>query len=217
MRNIIIADNQDLTRAGWIYLINNILPGAQIEEAQQKKELIALCAQHSDALIILDYNLFDFERVQELVFLQEKYPKTDWIVASEELSEESVRILLFSSGKFSLLLKDSSSEDLQSALKQSLKGERYISSYISNLLLDATKQKQTLQPRQILTITEQEILKEMALGKSTREIAALRYASMHTIMTHRKNIFRKIEVNNVHEATKYAMRAGLIDLAEYYI
>lgn len=217
MRSIIIADNQDLTRAGWIYLINNILPGAQIEEAQHKKELITLCAQYSDALIILDYNLFDFERVQELVFLQEKYPKTDWIVASEELSEESVRILLFSSGKFSLLLKDSSSEDLQSALKQSLKGERYISSYISNLLLDATKQKQTLQPRQILTITEQEILKEMALGKSTREIAALRHASMHTIMTHRKNIFRKIEVNNVHEATKYAMRAGLIDLAEYYI
>jgi len=40
---------------------------------------------------------------------------------------------------------------------------------------------------------------------------------MHTIMTHRKNIFRKIEVNNVHEATKYAMKAGLIDLAEYYI
>jgi len=36
-------------------------------------------------------------------------------------------------------------------------------------------------------------------------------------MTHRKNIFRKIKVNNVHEATKYAMRAGIVNLAEYYI
>jgi len=36
-------------------------------------------------------------------------------------------------------------------------------------------------------------------------------------MTHRKNIFRKIEVNNVHEATKYAIRAGIVDMTEYYI
>ena len=57
MRKIIIADNQDLTRAGWIYLISNTVQGTQIEEAQQKKELIALCALYPDALIILDYNL----------------------------------------------------------------------------------------------------------------------------------------------------------------
>ena len=35
--------------------------------------------------------------------------------------------------------------------------------------------------------------------------------------SHRKNIFRKLGVNNVHESTKYAMRAGIVDLAEYYI
>ena len=217
MRKIIIADNQDLTRAGWLYLVNNILPEAQVEEVLDKKALIALCMLHPDALVILDYTLFDFERTQEVIFLQEKYPNTDWIVASDELSEESIRLLLFNSGKFSVLMKDSSSEDLLSALKQALKGERYISSYISNLLLNGTKQKQALQPHRVLTITEQEILKEVALGKSTREIAVLRHVSMHTVMTHRKNIFRKIGVNNVHEATKYAMRAGLIDLAEYYI
>ncbi len=217
MRRIIIADNQDLTRAGWIYLINKSGTNIEFEEAQDKKELIALCSQYSDPLIILDYTLFDFERIQELIFLQEKYPKTDWIISSDELSEEAVRTLLFNSCKFSVLLKDSPAEDLTSALKQAIKGERYISSFITNLLLEASKQKQANQPRNILTVTEQEILKEMALGKSTREIAALRHASMHTIMTHRKNIFRKIEVNNVHEATKYAMKAGLIDLAEYYI
>lgn len=217
MRRIIIADNQDLTRAGWIYLINKSGTNIEFEEVQDKKELIALCAQYPDALIILDYALFDFERIQELIFLQEKYPKTDWIVSSDELSEEAVRTLLFNSCKFSVLLKDSPAEDLTSALKQAIKGERYISSFITNLLLEASKQKQSNQPRNVLTVTEQEILKEMALGKSTREIAALRHASMHTIMTHRKNIFRKIEVNNVREATKYAMKAGLIDLAEYYI
>lgn len=217
MRKIIIADNQDLTCAGWIFMINHTVNGAQFEEVHDKKSLIDTCVRYPDALVILDYTLFDFERVEDLIFMQEKYPKIDWIVASDDLSEESIRKLLFNSRKFSVLLKSSSSEDLHSALKKALKGERYISSFISNLLLNAQKQKPLHQPRHVLTLTEQEILKEMAMGKSTREIAELRNASMHTIMTHRKNIFRKIEVNNVHEATKYAMRAGLIDMAEYYI
>jgi len=55
------------------------------------------------------------------------------------------------------------------------------------------------------------------MGMTTKEIAEKRISSFHTVNTHRKNIFRKLEVNNVHEATKYALRAGLIDSAEYYI
>jgi DNA-binding NarL/FixJ family response regulator len=68
-----------------------------------------------------------------------------------------------------------------------------------------------------LTPTETEILKDIALGLTTKEIAEKRFSSFHTINTHRKNIFRKLGVNTVHEATKYALRAGLIDSAEYYI
>ena len=68
-----------------------------------------------------------------------------------------------------------------------------------------------------LTPTELQILKDIALGLTTREIADKRISSFHTVNTHRKNIFRKLGVNNVHEATKYALRAGLVDSAEYYI
>ena len=68
-----------------------------------------------------------------------------------------------------------------------------------------------------LTQTETEILKDIALGMTTKEIADKRFSSFHTVNTHRKNIFRKLGVNNVHEATKYALRAGLVDSAEYYI
>lgn len=69
----------------------------------------------------------------------------------------------------------------------------------------------------VLTKTETEILKEIALGITTREIAEKRFSSFHTVNTHRKNIFRKLGVNNVHEAIRYAMRSGLVDAAEYYI
>jgi DNA-binding NarL/FixJ family response regulator len=61
------------------------------------------------------------------------------------------------------------------------------------------------------------VLHEIARGKTTKEIAFEQHLSFHTINTHRKNIFSKLEVNNVHEAIKYAIRAGIIDLTEYYI
>mgnify|MGYP002622552302 CR=1 FL=1 len=68
-----------------------------------------------------------------------------------------------------------------------------------------------------LTKTELQILKEIALGKTTKEIALEKFVSFHTVNTHRKNIFRKLGVNNVHDAVKYALRAGIVDLMEYYI
>lgn len=77
--------------------------------------------------------------------------------------------------------------------------------------------KQEEQEKINLTKTETEILKDIALGMTTKKIAEKRFSSFHTVNTHRKNIFRKLGVNNVHEATKYALRAGLVDSAEYYI
>ncbi|MFT3752930.1 MAG: response regulator transcription factor [Paludibacter sp.] len=218
MRNIILADNQDISNAGWRYLLqlqyNNV---TEITEAAQKKELVSLLVQQPDSLVILDYTLFDFESANELIILQTRFEKADWILFSDELSADFLRTLLYNTQNFSILMKDSAREEITSALKEAVKGNRYICNHVSNILLDNNRNMQSHQTKQVLTATEQDILKEMALGKTTKEIAARRHVSVHTIMTHRKNIFRKIEVNNVHEATKYAMRAGIVDMAEYYI
>jgi len=217
MRNIILADNQDISNAGWHYVLQKQYGITEVTEVTEKKDLVGLLIADSDSLVILDYTLFDFESVNELLILQARFEKTDWILFSDELSDDFVRNLLFNTHSFSVLMKDSGKDEISSALKEALKGNRYICNHVSNILLDSTKKSQKNNLKQILTVTEQEILKEMALGRTTKEIAAQRYVSAHTIMTHRKNIFRKIEVNNVHEATKYAMRAGIVDMAEYYI
>jgi len=217
MRNIIIADNQDISNAGWHYLLKDQTEITTVFDVFEKKELITLLTEYPSALIILDYTLFNFESVNELLILQSRFEQVDWILFSEELSDEFLRTLLYNTHSFSVVLKDCTKEEIGSALKEAIKGYRYICNHVSNLLLDNNKNTHSLNVRQILTTTEQEILKEMALGKTTKEIAAHRNVSAHTIMTHRKNIFRKIEVNNVHEATKYAMRSGIVDMAEYYI
>ena len=217
MRNIILADNQDIANAGWHFILENQAEVSGIREVDKKSDLIQSLIEEPESTIILDYTLFDFESVNEMIILQLRFVKADWILFSDELSDEFLRFLLFNTTSFSVLLKDSSKDEILTALKESLKGNRYICNHVTNLLIDSSKDLFQAHPKQTLTVTEQEILKEMALGKTTKEIAAKRNVSVHTIMTHRKNIFRKIEVNNVHEATKYAMRAGIVDLAEYYI
>lgn len=171
---------------------------------------------HQDALVVLDFALFDISSVSDLIHLHDKFPETDWIVCSDDFSDDLIRQLIYNAQSFSLLLKNSPIEEFQSCIKQTIKRNRYISSYVSNLLFEMTRSQGT-QKKEVLTQTEKEILKDLALGKSTKEIASIRIISVHTVMTHRKNIFRKIEVNNVHEATKYAMRAGIVDMTEYYI
>jgi len=217
MKNVIIADNQYISKAGWYYLLQSQHEPIEIIETTNKKKLIGLLVTNPQSIVILDYSMFDFESVNELIMLEVRFSKVNWILFSDELSDEFLRTLLFNTFSFGVLLKDSSKEEITTALSETLKGSRYICNHVSNILINNTRNQTHQSTKQILTNTEQEILKEMALGKTTKEIASSRFVSIHTIMTHRKNIFRKIEVNNVHEATKYAMRAGIVDLAEYYI
>ncbi len=69
----------------------------------------------------------------------------------------------------------------------------------------------------LLTATEKEILRGIVLGYRAKEIAAQRHVSEQTVTTHRKNIYRKLEVNNSQEAARYALRAGIMDASDYSI
>ena len=104
--------------------------------------------------------------------------------------------------------------EIRAAINATLGHRRFICQHMAELLLSPEPDHRE---EVNLTKTETEVLKDIALGLTTKEIASKRFSSFHTINTHRKNIFRKLGVNNAHEATKYALRAGLVDSAEYYI
>ena len=215
MRTLVIADNQDITKAGILYLTDKMREVGLVTEAADKKELLRLLVRYPDAVVLLDYTLFDLNSADELIILQERFKRISWILFSEELSEDFIRRIIFSSETFSIVLKDSFLEEIRTAIFSAFRSQRFICNRINNLLSDRKAGQQKEHP--VLTSTEMEILKSIALGKTTKEIAAERFSSIHTITTHRKNIFRKLEVNNLHEATRYALRAGIIDSAEYYI
>ena len=214
MTHVILADNQDITRAGMMYVCQH-LDGMQCRQVDDKVELIEQLKQHADAVVVLDYTLFDINDADELQILHERFPLVSWVLFSVDLSNDFVRRVVTISPLFSILLKESPLQEIRECLQYATRHQRYICQRMTELLL--TPQASVTEDDVRLTRTETEILKDIALGMTTREIAEHRFSSFHTVNTHRKNIFRKLGVNNVHEATKYALRAGLVDSAEYYI
>lgn len=203
-----------------MFLLSKQKDTALLLEADNKAELIQQLRLHPEAVVILDYTLFDFTSADELIVLHERFKTADWLLFSDELSVSFLRQVLFSSMAFGVVLKDNSREEILTALQCASRKERFICNHVSNLLLSRNNQPAAPHPAlqdALLTPAERSILKEIALGKTTKEIAAERNLSFHTVNSHRKNIFRKLNVNNAHEATKYAMKAGIVDLVEYYI
>lgn len=210
---ILLADRQDITRAGLIYILQGI-EGVEWKYTEDKSELILALKDDDDAVVVVDYTSFDINDADELLIMQQRFTKTRWLLFSEDLSADFVRVLIASSMAFSILLKESPLSEIKEALKYCIHGSRFICQRMTEVLLAPSHD---VEEKVNLTKTETEILKDIALGMTTKEIAEKRFSSFHTVNTHRKNIFRKLNVNNVHEATKYALRAGLVDTAEYYI
>ena len=210
---ILLADRQDITRAGMIYILQGI-EGVEWKYTEDKAELMLALRENDDTVVILDYTSFDINDADELLILNQRFTHARWLLFSEDLSADFVRVLIASSMQFSILLKESPMSEIKEAVKYCMHGSRYICQRMTEVLLAPQHE---VEEKVNLTKTETEILKDIALGMTTKEIADKRFSSFHTVNTHRKNIFRKLKVNNVHEATKYALRAGLVDTAEYYI
>jgi DNA-binding NarL/FixJ family response regulator len=98
-----------------------------------------------------------------------------------------------------------------------MQGKKYYSDEVLDLLVNSKSERDEVAPGSGLTPAEIEITKLIASGMTTKEIAAQKHVSFHTVMSHRKNIFRKLNINNTSELIMYAIRTGLIDNIEYYI
>ena len=212
MRNYIIADNQELTRFALECLLQN--EENAVYRAFDKADLVTQLKEHESAVVLLDYTLFDFADEDQLLIIAERFSLSDWILISDELTPQFIRRVVYSSHQFSLVFKDGPLSELREALNAVNRHTRYLSQRALETII--TQQQEDEIPS-ILTQTETEIVKAIALGKTTKEIASERFSSIHTVTTHRKNIFRKLGINTAHEAVKYALRAGLIDPSEFYI
>jgi DNA-binding NarL/FixJ family response regulator len=110
------------------------------------------------------------------------------------------------------ILKDSGKEEFLSAIDALMNDETYFDKRVSAVIMNSFQpQKKPQNTYTPLTDREKEIVKLVAEGKSTAEIASLIHLSSLTVETHRKNIYTKLGMNKIAGLVKYALEEGLIE------
>ena len=209
--SVVVADTQFLTNEALRALLT---PLCQSFSTVSTKAGLQQYLQTEDvSLIITDDLLFDFVSISELGDLRKNHPATGIVVLTS--STTHLKIKEFNDiGIRNIVLKTDDREEIFQAIEAALKGKKYYSGDVLDILL---KKDGPMEDATMLTPSEIEIVRLISSGLSTKEIAAKKYISFHTVMTHRKNIFRKLGVSSSPELLMYAIKAGLIDNIEYHI
>lgn len=213
-KNYILADNQDVTRAGLISYLKEIDIKATVSEVTSCNQLEESLLLYPNSVVIVDYSMFDFQSVNHMLNIKNGAMQSRWLLFSYEFEEHFLRQLLMLDNSISIVMKHNAKAQLIDALRNVMVGEVYWCDYADSVMSSDIPQTKL---NESLTTSEKIILQQIALGKTTKEIAVAKNLSFHTVNAHRRNIYRKLGVNSANEATRYALQAGLIDLIEYYI
>lgn len=213
-RVYIVADNQDITRVGLISILKEYDSEVKFIEVENYNKMLFMLRQYPDSVVIVDYSLFDFSSITHLLNIKSGAKGSSWLLFTDEPEVHFLRQLLQSDPTISVVLKNNSKSLILDALICVVENEVYWCDYAESVMKAGVPQSKVPDK---LTASETNILREIALGKTTKEIAIEKNLSFHTVNTHRRNIYRKLGVNSVNEVTRYALQAGLIDQMEYYI
>jgi DNA-binding NarL/FixJ family response regulator len=215
--NILIADNQFLITEALTGLFNNLVEYDLQGVVGTSFELTKILSNNSAIdLLITDHNLMDYSGFDELRKIGELYPKLHILILTNQVKVNEVnefnRI-----GIKNIIYKTTDADELILAMKYTIQGKKYYGAEVLDLLVENRTERDESTTTSGLTPSEIEITKLIANGLTTKQIAAKKHISFHTVMSHRKNIFRKLNINNTSELIMYAIKTGLIDNIEYYI
>ena len=214
--NVVLADSQFLVTESLKHILKEDMHFRVCSVVMELKELTRALVKGNITLLIIDPSFIELSSFSELKEIRAANPHLLILIITNGLTRNEL-IELNSMGINDAILKTAGREEISEALSATLKGKRYYSNELLELLFDVSEKKNPGEETGQLTNTEMEIVRLIADGLTTKQIAARKYISFHTVITHRKNIFRKLGVTSVSELIIYAIRAGWIDLIEYHI
>jgi DNA-binding NarL/FixJ family response regulator len=213
---LIIADTQFLVIEALKSLLGNDERFSSIEFVSSYHELCEFLEMESCQLLITDFALFDSDSVDDLQKIKQKFPDLAVLVLTNSINKDEFTELS-KIGIKNIIYKTADRDEILAAVDAAIKGKKYFTEEILDLILELGESKLVTEEPAHLTGSEIEIVRLIARGLTTKEIASLKSISFHTVNTHRKNIFRKMGVSNASELIIQAIKSGWIDNIEYYI
>lgn len=208
----LIADDHALVRAGIRALVEKIKGVTVVGEAGRGREAIKLITELNPDLVLLDITMPDGNGFDVLHHVSKNHSEIKIIVLTvHEAGEYAIRALR--EGAAGFLPKSAASTELEQAIQTVMKGEVYISPETSRKTLleygkGVTKRDllANLSPRQ------REVLRLIAEGRTTKQIAQVLEISVKTVETHRAQLMERLDIHDVAGLVRYAIIVGLIEV-----
>ena len=211
---IMLADDHVLVRQGLRRILEGRADLEVVGEANDGLELLNLLNQLTPHMVILDIFMPNLRGIEAIHEIKKIDPDVKVLILTMHKDKEYLYLAL-SAGAKGYLLKEDADKELFSAIEKVREGKTYISPYFSEEVVDDLVQVGRGDAKSIfdidpLTPREREVLKLIAEGKSSKEIANLLFISVFTVNNHRASIMQKLDLNKATDLVKYAIRKGYI-------
>lgn len=202
--NILLVDDHTLVIEGMRAVLERI-PGMKIAgTAGNAFDAIALLKKTLVDIAFVDINLPDISGIELCAKIAKEFPCTQ-VIALSTFTQRSYVSQMIGNGAAGYLIKSAGREEIETAIQTVLAGKMYFSNDIGN-----APDSQGEGEAPMLTKREKEIMKLIAAGKTSNDIAAQLYLSAYTVETHRKNLLTKFKVSNTATLISRASAAGLL-------
>jgi DNA-binding NarL/FixJ family response regulator len=212
--SIILADDHALVRWGLRRLLEDMDELEVVGEANDGIELLQLLKHVTPHMVILDIFMPNLRGIEAISEIKAMHPDVKILILTMHRDKEYLYLAL-SAGAKGYLLKEDAPKELFSSIADVRQGKTYISPYFLDSVVNDVVQivkgdaKVIFEP-EMLTTREREVLKLIAEGKSSKEIANLFFISVFTVNNHRASIMEKLNLRKATDLVKYAIRKGYI-------
>jgi two-component system invasion response regulator UvrY len=210
MLRILIADDHEVVRKGLGKVLTETLQPIKIEEAGNGQEAISKVLKGEYDLVMLDIKMPGKSGLDVLKEIKQHQPKLPVLILSMH-PEEQFAVRAIRAGASGYLTKECAGDELVLAIRKALKGERYISHSLAEILAGELDIDSGKPLHEILSDREYQVMLMIASGKPVGAIAKELCLSAKTISSYRTNILLKTRMKNNAEITRYAIQNKLVD------
>lgn len=210
MRRILIADDHEVVRKGLMKVLAEAFQPIEIDEAGNGQEAVSKVLKEKYDLVVLDVKMPGKSGLDALKEIKLHRPKLPVVILSMH-PEDQIAIRAIRAGASGYLTKESASDELVLAIRKALKGEKYISGSLAQILAEELDKDPEKPLHEILSDREYQVMVMIASGKPVGAIARELCLSVKTISSYRANILLKTGMKNNSEITHYAIQNKLVD------
>jgi DNA-binding NarL/FixJ family response regulator len=209
---VILADDHQMVREGLRLILARVPRIEIVGEASSGMAAVELVRELIPDVVIMDIGLPDLNGVDATRQIKAQFPSVE-IIGLSAYSDRRYVLRMLESGAAGYVQKSAAGDELIHAIETVQNGKRYLSPEIASTVVDSYVNRvfpSELSPLAQLGGREREVLQLLAEGGTSKQIAVSLHISSRTVETHRRNIMKKLELHNIADLTRYAIREGLV-------